>query len=157
MGILFKAKYDLIFVVCISLATYWIHSVAWPLHPGRDWASYISIFHLITGGNFFQKVLLVDVVGPAISHHVPVTPLITGFLFLLGGPILLEIALSLAFCFVVFSAFTIASYWGRVVGISSVIILCLFQPYIHIFHQASSDAIYAALLMLFSLLVPVLT
>jgi len=101
------------------------------------------------GWKFFQKILSVDVVGPAISHHVPVTPLITGFLFLLGGSILLEIALSLAFCFVVFFAFTIASYWGRVVGIRSVIILCLFQPYIHIFHQASSDAIYAALLMLF--------
>ena len=153
MGLVFKSKYDLIFVVCVSLAAYWIHSVAWPLHPGRDWASYLSVLTIITDGNLFQKHSLVDLAayGPRISHHPPVTPLVTGFIFFLGGPILLEIALSLAFCFVNFATYTIASIWGRILGIISVIILCLFQPYIHIFHQASSDAIYAALLMLFFL------
>lgn len=151
MGIIFKSRNDLIFVVCVSLAAYWIHSVAWPLHPGRDWASYLSVLTTITDGNLFQKHSLVDlgIFGPRISHHPPVTPLLTGFIFFLGGPILLEISLSLAFCFVNFAAYTIASFWGRMVGIIGVIILCLFQPYIHIFHQASSDAIFAALLMLF--------
>ena len=153
MGLVFKSKYDLIFVVCVSLAVYWIHSVAWPLFPGRDWDDYVKPFFLITDGNLFQKFSLDDlgVAGHPLSHHGPVTPLVTGFIFFLGGPILLEIALSLAFCFVNFVAYTIASFWGRIVGIISVIILCLFQPYIHIFHQASSDAIYAALLMLFFL------
>jgi len=153
MGLVFKSKYDLIFVVCVSLAAYWIHSVAWPLHPGRDWASYLSVLTIITDGNLFQRHSLVDlaVYGPRISVHPPVTPLVTGFILFLGGPILLEISLSLAFCFVNFATYTIASIWGRILGIISVIILCLFQPYIHIFHQASSDAIYAALLMLFFL------
>ena len=151
MDITFKSKYDLIFVVCVSLAAYWIHSIAWPLFPGRDWDDYVGPFIQITDGNFFQKFSLGDLghAGHPLSHHGPVTPLVTGFIFFLGGPILLEIALSLAFCFVNFAAYTIASFWGRIVGIISVIILCLFQPYIHIFHQASSDAIYAALLMLF--------
>ena len=153
MGLVFKSKYDLIVVVCVSLAAYWIHSVAWPLHPGRDWASYLSVLTTITDGNLFQKHSLVDLAayGPRISHHPPVTPLVTGFILFLGGPILLEISLSLAFCFVNFATYTIASIWGRILGIISVITLCLFQPYIHIFHQASSDAIYAALLMLFFL------
>ena len=48
MGIVFKLRKDLIFVVCVSLAAYWIHSVAWPLHPGRDWTSYVRGFDLIT-------------------------------------------------------------------------------------------------------------
>jgi hypothetical protein len=151
MSIVFKSKYDLIVVACVSLAAYWIHSAAWPLHPGRDWAAYLSVLELIKDGNLFQKHSLVDLAGsgPVISHFPPVTPLVTGFILFLGGPILLEISLSLAFCFVNFATYTIASLWGRILGIISVIILCLFQPYIHIFHQASSDAIYATLLILF--------
>ncbi len=151
MDIGFKSKYDLIFVACISLAAYWIHSVAWPLHPGRDWAGYLAVWELITNGSLFQKHSLIDLSGsgPLISHFPPVTPLVTGFILFMGGPILLEILLSLAFWFVNFATYTITSIWGRSLGIISVIILCLFQPYIHIFHQASSDAIYATLLILF--------
>jgi hypothetical protein len=82
MGIIFKAKYDLIIVDCDSLATYWIHSLGWPLYPGRDSVSYISVFDLIIDGNLFQKYSLVDLeaLGPRISHYVPVIPLLTGFI-----------------------------------------------------------------------------
>jgi len=151
MNIYYKPRYDLIIVICISLLAYWLHSLAWPLHPGRDWDDYVRLFTLISDGNLLQKLSLRDwgMLGPSISHRLPVTPLLTGFVFILGGPILLEISLSLAFCFVNVAAFTIGSYWGRIVGVISVILLCLSQPYIYLFHQTSSDALYATFLMLF--------
>ena len=131
--------------------------MAWPLYAGRGWDEWVDVFALITEGNVFQTIDLTQIIPyndcgalcPTFSLRPPVSPLLLGALFFLGGPVLVEISLSLFFCFVNLAVFTIGSNWGRKAGIISVLLLCLSQPYVNLFHQAGSDSIYAALLMLF--------
>jgi len=152
-----KSKRDLVFVIFVSLFAYWIHSIAWPLHAGRGWNQWVDVFTLIIEGNAFQTIDLTQIISfndcgalcPNFSIRPPVSPLLLGSLFLLGGPVLVEISLSLVFCLVNLAVFIIGSNWGRKTGVISTLLLCLSQPYVNLFHQAGSDSIYAALLMLF--------
>lgn len=51
MDIVDKSNRDIFFVIFISLAAYWIHSVAWPLYAGRGWDEWVDVFTLIIEGN----------------------------------------------------------------------------------------------------------
>ena len=56
MEIVDKSKHDIYFVIFVSLSTYWIHSMAWPLYAGRGWDEWVDVFALITEGNVFQTI-----------------------------------------------------------------------------------------------------
>jgi hypothetical protein len=120
-----------------AIAVYAFESIGWPLQPGRDFGVYLR---------FYVQLGQDDPVFPwAMLSRTPVAPVVMGLLLDAGGGLLAEI-----FMAVLFAASVLAwSAAARIVGgaraaVLVAVALLVFPAYGGLFHQLSSDALYAA-------------
>jgi hypothetical protein len=123
----------------VALAAYWIEALAWPLQRGRDsWDYWLYYLQLLDSHPPFSDVML---------FRTPLTPLVIGAPMHAGGAQLLEVVMSLIYAGAVVAWAWAARPFGRkATVIVAVVVLVLQVPYAALFHLASSDFLFGALL-----------
>lgn len=122
-------------LLAAALLAYAAVSVALPLAPGRDLGRYLVVYAQLFDGH---------VVYPyALASRTPGTPLVVGAL-LETGPLLAEIGAALLYALSILAWCSVAGRFGPAAAIATAGALLLYPGYVTLFHQLSSDALFAA-------------
>jgi hypothetical protein len=128
----------------VATAVYWIEAIGWPVERGRDAWDYLSYFLELPFGDPLFPALMV--------FRTPVTPIVLGVPFIVGGVALLEIVLGVLYAASIVAWSAVAHTCGRVPALITALALLLYPAYAALFHQASSDPVFACGFALWSLL-----
>ncbi|HEY4413902.1 MAG TPA: glycosyltransferase family 39 protein [Gaiellaceae bacterium] len=128
-----------------ALAVFGIESIAWPLAPGRDAATYLDYYVDMWHAKPAYPFLML--------FRTPVAPLFYGVLLQVGGPVLAECGMALAYATSVLAFALAARRLGSATAVLTAIVLLALPGYGALFHQVSSDPIFALTVALFSLAV----
>jgi Dolichyl-phosphate-mannose-protein mannosyltransferase len=122
-------------LVALALLVYGVVSVALPLAPGRDLGRYLVVYAELFDGH---------VVYPyALASRTPGTPLVVGAL-LDAGPVVAEVGAALLYALSILAWCAVARRFGPAAAIATAAVLLLYPGYVTLFHQLSSDAVFAA-------------
>lgn len=120
----------------LAFVVYWIESLGWPMAKGRDTWDYLVYYLQLFDGE------------PPISElqlfRTPLTPIVVGLPLDLGGIWALELTFALLYATSVVAWSTTALVFGRVPALFAALLLLVYPAYATLFHQASSDAVFAA-------------
>jgi hypothetical protein len=128
----------------LALAVFWIEALGWPLAKGRDTWDYL-VYYL----QLFDSAPPLE---PLQLFRTPITPLVLGVPLDLGGSVLLEAVLGVLFAVSIVAWSATALTFGRLPALLSALLLLAYPPFATLYHQASSDAIFATGLALWALL-----
>jgi hypothetical protein len=135
-------------VVVLALAAaavYAVEEVGWPMARGRDMWDYLLYYLSLPDGH--------PVFGDLMVFRTPVTPVVLGVPFQLGGADALVPVFGTLFVVSVVAWAAAAATFGRGIAVVVALLLLVYTGYAGLFHQASSDAIFAAGFALWSLAV----
>jgi hypothetical protein len=122
-------------LIAVALLVYAVVSVALPLAPGRDLGRYLVVYAQLFDGH---------VVYPyALASRPPGTPLVVGVL-LEAGSTVAEVGAALLYALSILAWCAVARRFGPAASIATAAALLLYPGYITLFHQPSSDAVFAA-------------
>ena len=131
-------------LVVVALAVYWLEALGWPMAKGRDTWDYLVYYLQLADGD------------PPISElqlfRTPLTPIVVGLPMHLGGSLLLEAVLGLLYAVTILAWSATALTFGRVPALFTAALLLVYPAFATIYHQASSDAVFATGLALWALL-----
>jgi len=128
----------------VAFAVFWIESLGWPMAKGRDTWDYL--------GYYLQ---LFDSTPPLSELQVfrtPLTPIVVGLPLDMGGVWLLELVFALLYAGSILAWSATALIFGRIPALFSALLLLVYPAYATLFHQASSDAVFATGLAVWALL-----
>ena len=128
----------------LALAAFWIQVLGWPMAKGRDTWDYLAYY-----------LQLFDSTPPLSElqlFRTPITPLLVGGSLDLGGTALLEVVFGMLYALSILGWSATALTFGRLPALLTAVLLLGYPGYATLFHQASSDAIFAAGLALWALL-----
>ena len=126
-----------------ALIVYGIGSVAWPLAGGRDTGTYLAYYLDIGSSRPAYPTLML--------FRTPGTPLFFGPLLQLGGAALTEVVMGFAYAASILAFTAAARTFGRRCAIAVAVSLLLYTPYNALFHQVSSDSLFAFAFALWAL------
>jgi hypothetical protein len=130
-------------VFAAALGIYGAVSYALPLAAGRDLARYLLVY---------AQLFDADVVYPyALATRTPATPLVAGGL-LEAGAVVAEVGAALLYAISIVAWFLVARRFGAAAALATAVALLLYPGYALLFHELSSDAVFAAAFALFALL-----
>ena len=122
-------------LVALALLVYAVVSVALPLAAGRDLGRYLVVYAQLFDGH---------VVYPyALASRMPGTPIVVGVL-LEAGSIVAEIGAALLYALSILAWCAVARRFGPAAAIATATALLLYPGYVTLFHQLSSDSVFAA-------------
>lgn len=119
----------------LALGVYGIESIAWPLSGGRDGATYLMYYVDMWHAHPAYPELML--------FRMPLAPLFDGSLLQLGGPILLEVAMAVLYACSVLAFAMAALVFSRWAAVATALLLLLYPGYGAMFHEVSSDPIFA--------------
>ncbi len=131
-------------VFLVALAAWWVEALVIPLGPGRDLGTYLGAYAQIFHSH---PIDLGYVLG-----RTPIAPVIVGGLLDFAGGALAEPVVSLLFAGSVVALFLAARRFGAAAALLTAVVLLLYPGYAILFHELSSDAIFAAAFAGWSLL-----
>jgi hypothetical protein len=120
----------------LAFLVYWIESLGWPMAKGRDTWDYLAYY-----------LQLFDADPPLSELQVfrtPLTPIAVGLPLDLGGIWLLEIVFALLYATAILGWSAVALTFGRTPALFTAALLLAYPAYATLFHQASSDAVFAS-------------
>jgi hypothetical protein len=126
-----------------ALAVYGIESIAWPLTGGRDSTTYLMYFADMWHRHPAYPMLML--------FRTPVAPLFYGPLFRVGGATLAEVGMAFAYAGSILAFSAAARAFGRLPAVLTGVSLLLLPAYGALFHQVSSDPVFAFFLALWVL------
>ncbi len=120
----------------LALAAYTVRSVAWPLRSGRDLDEYLLAY-----AQLFDR----DVLLPwSLLFRTPITPLFAGAsLDALGGA-LAEPVMALLYAGSIVCWAAAARFFGARVAVAVAVVLLVYPSYALMFHELSSEPVFAA-------------
>jgi 4-amino-4-deoxy-L-arabinose transferase-like glycosyltransferase len=128
----------------VAFVVYWIESFGWPMAKGRDTWDYLAYYLQLSDSD------------PPLSElqlfRTPLTPLSVGLPLDLGGIWLLELLFALLYAGSILAWSAIALSFGRVPALFGALLLLVYPAYATLYHQASSDAVFATGLAVWALL-----
>ena len=128
----------------IALGVYWLQALGWPMAKGRDtWDYLVYYLQLLDSEPPLSQVQL---------FRAPLTPLVVGLPMDLGGTVLLEIVFGLLFTVSVVAWSATALTFGRIPAVASAALLLVYPAWATLYHQASSDAVFATGLAVWALI-----
>jgi hypothetical protein len=128
----------------VALGVFWFQALGWPMAKGRDtWDYLVYYLQLFDSRPPLSQVQL---------FRAPLTPLAVGLPLDLGGSALLEAAFGVLFGVSVVAWSATALTFGRVPALASAVLLLLYPGWATLYHQASSDAVFASGLAVWALL-----
>jgi hypothetical protein len=118
-----------------ALGVFSLVSFALPLHEGRDLPRYLLVY---------AELLQAHVVYPFVMvSRTPVTPIVAGAL-LDGGPLVAELGAAVLYASSVTAWCLVARRYGALAALATAVALLLYPGYVLLFHELSSDALFAA-------------
>ena len=128
-----------------ALAVYAARAVAWPLQSGRDLDEYLYAY---------LQLFDADPVLPwSLLFRTPVTPVVAGGALDLFGGALAEPLMALLFAGSIVAWSAAARYFGARVALAVAVSLLVYPAYGLMFHELSSEPLFAASFALWALLV----
>lgn len=127
----------------IALAVYWFQALGWPMAKGRDTWDYLGYYLQLLDGDPPLSMLQL--------FRTPLTPLVVGLPMALGGSVLLEVVFGLLYAATVVAWSATALTFGRIPALASAVLLLVYPAWATLYHQASSDAVFATGLALWAL------
>lgn len=128
----------------VALAVFWFEALGWPMAKGRDTWDYLV---------YYLQLLDAD---PPISElqlfRTPLTPIVVGLPMQLGGSALLEVVFGLLYAVTILAWSATALTFGRIPALFTAGLLLAYPAFATLYHQASSDAVFATGLALWALL-----
>ena len=119
----------------VSLAVFSFQAVGWPMAKGRDtWDYLVYYLQLFDSDPPLSQVQL---------FRTPLTPLAVGLPLDLGGAFGLEVFFALLFAASVVAWSATALTFGRVPALATALLLLAYPGWETLYHQASSDAVFA--------------
>ena len=119
----------------LALAVFWLQALGWPMAKGRDTWDYLV---------YYLQLLDAD---PPISELMlfrpPLTPLVVGLPMHLGGSLALEVVFGALYAVAIVAWSATALVFGRVPALLSAGLLLVYPGFATLYHQASSDAVFA--------------
>jgi hypothetical protein len=128
----------------LALVVFWAQALGWPMAKGRDTWDYLAYY-----------LQLFDTEPPLDMLQVfrtPLTPVVLGAPLDLGGSLALEIVFGLLFAVTVVAWSAAALTFGRLPALLAAVLLLVYPAWATLYHQASSDAVFATGLALWALL-----
>ncbi len=140
-----ETRWGAVAVFIAGLTVWWVQAYAMPLAGGRDFGTYIGAYI-----ELFQSdpIDLGYVLG-----RTPGAPLVVGALLDLAGGALAEPAVSLLYAASVTAWFLAARTFGGTAGLLVAVVLLAYPSYGILFHELSSDTVFAVAFAGWSLLV----
>ncbi len=127
----------------LAFVVYWIESLGWPMAKGRDTWDYLAYYLQLLDSNPPLSELQV--------FRTPLTPIVVGAPLDLGGVWALEVVFALLFATSIVAWSATALTFGRIPALFAALLLLGYPAYATIYHQASSDGVFATGLALFAL------
>jgi hypothetical protein len=132
-------------VFLVALVVWWLEALAMPLGPGRDLSTYL--------GGYIQLFQSHPIDLGYVLGRTPGATLVIGGLLQLGGGALAEPVVSLLYAASIVAWFLTARLFSVRAALLMTIVLLVYPGYAILFHELSSDAIFAAVFAGWSLLV----
>jgi Glycosyltransferase family 87/Dolichyl-phosphate-mannose-protein mannosyltransferase len=132
-------------VFLVSLAVWWLQALVIPLDAGRDLATYL--------GAYVQLFQAHPIDLGYVLGRTPIAPLVSGGLLQFAGGALAEPVMSVLYAASIVAWFLAARTFSRTGSLFTVLVLLLYPGYGILFHELSSDALFAAAFAGWSLLV----
>jgi hypothetical protein len=128
-----------------ALAVYGLEAIAWPLHGGRDSATYLIYYaDMWSGRPLYPELML---------YRTPLAPLVFGPLLDFGGAATPEAVMGIAFALSVVAVASAAALLRRSWGVATAVALLLWPDYGELFREVSSDSVFAFVFALWTYLV----
>jgi hypothetical protein len=127
-----------------ALAVYWLQALGWPMAKGRDTWDYLAYYLQLLDSEPPLEMLQL--------FRTPLTPLAVGLPLDLGGALLLEIVFGVFYAVSVLAWSAAALTFGRLPALLAAVLLLVYPAWATLYHQASSDAVFATGLALWALL-----
>jgi 4-amino-4-deoxy-L-arabinose transferase-like glycosyltransferase len=118
-----------------AFTVFWLESLGWPMAKGRDTWDYLVYYLQLFDGDPPIDMLQV--------FRTPLTPLVVGLPLDLGGIWLLELTFALLYAGSILAWSATALQLGRIPALFTGLLLLVHPAYATLFHQASSDAVFA--------------
>ncbi len=128
----------------LAIVVFWFEALGWPLAKGRDTWDYLAYYlQLFDSDPPFDYLQI---------FRTPLTPIVLGVPLDLGGSALLEVVFGVLYAVSIVAWSATALTFGRVPALFSAVLLLGYPGFATLYHQASSDAIFATGLALWALL-----
>ena len=128
----------------LAFLVFWVESLGWPMAKGRDTWDYLAYY-----------LQLLDVRSALLGASAlpdAVTPIVVGLPLDVGGIWLLELVFALLYAASILAWSAVALTFGRVPALFGAALLLVYPAYATLYHQASSDAVFATALAVWALL-----
>jgi hypothetical protein len=126
----------------LAFAVFWFEALGWPMAKGRDTWDYLAYY-----------LQLFDSSPPLSELQIfrpPLTPLVLGIPIDVGGTALLEVVFGVLYALSIVAWSATALTFGRVPALFSALLLLGYPGFGTLYHQASSDAVFATGLALWA-------
>jgi hypothetical protein len=127
-----------------ALAVYALHALGWPMAKGRDTWDYLAYYLQLADADPPLEMLQL--------FRTPLTPIAVGLPLDLGGTLLLEVVFGLFYAVSVVAWSATALVFGRLPALLAAVLLLFYPAWATLYHQASSDAVFATGLAVWALL-----
>jgi len=125
-------------LVVVALASYAVQALAWPLQRGRDsWDYWLTFLQLADTDPPFSALQV---------FRTPIAPLVTGIPMWLGGAQLTEVVFALLYALSVLGWAWAIVPLSRAAALATALVLLVTPTYAGLFHEVSSDPVFAFLL-----------
>lgn len=119
----------------VAFAVYWVESLGWPMAKGRDTWDYL-VYYL----QLFDSA---PPMGDLQLFRTPLTPIVVGLPLDAGGIWALETVFALLYAVSILGWSAAALVLGRIPALFTAGLLLVYPAYATLYHQASSDAVFA--------------
>jgi hypothetical protein len=131
-------------LLVLAFAMFLVQAFGWPMAKGRDTWDYLAYY-----------LQLFDAEPPLSElqlFRTPVTPIVVGGALDLGGVVLLEMVFGWLYAISILAWSATALTFGRIPALFTALLLLAYPGYATLYHQASSDAVFATGLAVWALL-----
>jgi Dolichyl-phosphate-mannose-protein mannosyltransferase len=128
----------------LALVVHAIESLGWPMAKGRDTWDYLAYYlQLFDSAPPLSELQL---------FRTPLTPLVVGIPMELGGSLLLDVVFAALYATAILAWSATALLFGRIPALFGAALLLAYPGFATLYHQASSDAVFATALAVWALL-----